>query len=252
MKKNSTFLRLSLFVCIFAFIQLRAASSVELMDYAKKGNLDKIKVALDNREFEFNEALLPSIMSSMVLFASKNGYFGVVEFLANKDGVDVNLDNGNGQTALMLASRGGYFKIAEALVNAGAEVDKKDKMGWTALMYVTRSEFLSGSKMKNDYYKLIQLLIKNGADVNAEDRNHQTPLFECRDEKAVKILLRKGANILHKGKGGTAVDYATMMRHLGWHTDPAVSNLLTGELRRLNNRLNNLGRLLNRGLGNEV
>lgn len=55
-------------------------------------------------------------------------------------GADVNSeDNRFGVTALMLASAKGKFEIVELLVKSGADVNRKDNEGLSALYYATKA-----------------------------------------------------------------------------------------------------------------
>ena len=78
----------------------------------------------------------------------------------------------------------------------GADVNTKDKYGWTPLRYAA-----------NGHKEIVRLLIAKGADVNAKNNNGETPLDWAEDvdeddspeDKAAKTvnLLRK-----HGGKTG--------------------------------------------------
>ena len=45
---------------------------------------------------------------------------GIVELLLAKEGIDVNLQDNNGDTALMKASNNGHSEVVELLRHAGA------------------------------------------------------------------------------------------------------------------------------------
>jgi ankyrin repeat protein len=66
----------------------------------------------------------------------------------------------SGQTALMMATSGGRLEIVRALVDAGADVNMPDGEGQTALLLAARSH-------KRDSAAIILLLAKHGADLNA-------------------------------------------------------------------------------------
>jgi ankyrin repeat protein len=66
----------------------------------------------------------------------------------------------------------GKFEAAKALVAARADLDAKDKGGWTPLMWAAELGKWNAAKF----------LIKKGADINAKDNAGWTPLvhaFSC-------------------------------------------------------------------------
>merc|ERR1712010_191217 len=92
-------------------------------------------------------------------------------------------------TSLMLAAIMGHLDISQALLDAGANVDKADNKGNTALhiasYYCTRP-------------KMTELLIKAGATVDASSANGATPLILAASsdkKRCAEVLLRHGADI---------------------------------------------------------
>ena len=67
------------------------------------------------------------------MVASHNGHAAIVEALIQA-GADVNKADNNGATALMIASEDGHAATVEVLIQAGADVDKAANNGATALM----------------------------------------------------------------------------------------------------------------------
>jgi ankyrin repeat protein len=67
------------------------------------------------------------------------GQKGVVKVLVQRDDVDANLKDSEGQTPLMLAVKAGKGGIARLLIELrGVEVDSKDNKGYTPLMLAIR------------------------------------------------------------------------------------------------------------------
>ncbi len=74
-------------------------------------------------------------------------------------GIDVNIQNEDGYTALIWASYKGYIKIVRALIKAGANVNIQDENGKTALTYASN----------NGDIEIIRELIAAGSDINIKD-----------------------------------------------------------------------------------
>jgi ankyrin repeat protein len=99
-------------------------------------------------------------------------------------------------------TRAADAKVAQALINAGADVNKVDEDGSTALMYATRA----------DERKTVRCLIQAGADVDAADVYGTTALMIAsrrRDAKMVRVLIQSGADVdAADVEGTTALMYA--------------------------------------------
>ena len=85
-------------------------------------------------------------------------------------GANVNARNKNGWTPLMIAAwKNPSPKILTALLSHGADVHAKSGDGWTPLMLVARY---------NTNPEALKVLLKAGADVNAKKENGWTPRSE--------------------------------------------------------------------------
>jgi len=97
-------------------------------------------------------------------------------------------------------------QVAEFLIAKGANVNAKNRGGWTPL------HLAAGSWQKD----LAELLIVQGADVNAKDNGGWTPLHravERRDQEMVELLIAKGAEVnAEDNKGRTPLDLVTAGR----------------------------------------
>jgi ankyrin repeat protein len=65
------------------------------------------------------------------------------------------------------------------LMEAGAQVNSKDKDGWTPLHWAAW----------NGHLDIVQILLPNGADVNAKDSDGFQPIDVAKSED-IKCLLR--------------------------------------------------------------
>jgi len=94
-------------------------------------------------------------------------------------GADVNAKDKHGHTALMYAETAEQTKL---LIEAGADVHAKDSDGRTALMWAKTAE-------------QTKLLIEAGADVNAKDKHERTALMRAETAEQTKLLLEAGADV---------------------------------------------------------
>ncbi|XP_045295159.1 fibronectin type 3 and ankyrin repeat domains protein 1 isoform X1 [Leopardus geoffroyi] len=93
-------------------------------------------------------------------WAADGGHCNVIEWMI-KDGCEVDAaDTGSGWTPLMRVSAvSGNQRVASLLIEAGADVNMKDKDGKTPLMVA----------VLNDHEELVQLLLDKGADASVKN-----------------------------------------------------------------------------------
>ena len=76
----------------------------------------------------------------------------------------------------MAATHQRNLNSVKALLDAGADVNAKDKEGHTVLMMAVKySAFGQGKGVEQ--YKIVQLLVDKGADVNAKQKDGHTALY---------------------------------------------------------------------------
>jgi hypothetical protein len=96
---------------------------------------------------------------------------------------------------LMAATHQRNLNAVTALLDAGADVNAKDKEGHTVLMMAVKySAFGQGKGVEQ--YKIVQLLVDKGADVNAKQKDGHTALDYARRwdfAQVIKILKQNGA-----------------------------------------------------------
>ena len=81
---------------------------------------------------------------------------------------DLDRTDARGWTALMVAAYAGNIEAATQLLTHGAQPNKTNKRGTTALMYARSGALRSGNR------ELVGLLIERGADLGLEDVHGRT------------------------------------------------------------------------------
>lgn len=120
-----------------------------------------------------------------------------VEILLNS-GANINSEDGNGNTALILAIRMQNYDIVELL--KFADHSHMNKFGYIGIFYAI-SQF---------DIKMIKMLLKNNTNYSTADCEISPALiaayFGC--DKGLKLLISDGADLSHKYDGKTALEWA--------------------------------------------
>jgi ankyrin repeat protein len=172
-----------------SFIDYYDISKMNKNDYnylwfscAKYNKIEKIK-ELINLGVDVN--IKDKNGSTALIYASRNGYKDIVELLL-KYKADINIKNKFGNTALIYALRNGYKEIVELLLKYKADVNIKDNYGSTALILASY----------NGHIEIVELLLKHGADVNIQNLSGNTALILAsynEHKEIVELLKRHGA-----------------------------------------------------------
>ncbi|HEX6043801.1 MAG TPA: ankyrin repeat domain-containing protein [Pyrinomonadaceae bacterium] len=154
-------------------------------------------------------------------------------------GINPNAQNAtDGRTVLINAAARGDLEVVKVLVQRGADVNVKDKQGYTALFHAIEAMYddvelvllsqpgldpnargLNGTTallkyVWRDRKDAVDVLLKRGADVNAQDADGDAPLHGAAENGNVEILnllLDKGADPNVKNKlGGTPLMWAAV------------------------------------------
>jgi len=114
------------------------------------------------------------------------------------------------RTALMDAVEDDNLEMIIALLDAGAEVDARDKAGETALLMASERQL-----------DVVNLLLARGAKVNAKDKAGWTPLMQASynapytgNPAIVEALLDRGADLNARGSLGETALMLACERHL--------------------------------------
>lgn len=125
-----------------------------------------------------------------------------VENLLSHDFGDVNAiepgfsDNDySGKNLLMTALLHGRFDIAKLLIEMGAKLDVQNDNGETALMFAVRK-----AAACEDCYDVVQLLIEKKANLNIQNNQGETALMLASDKEGenfpvTELLVRSGADM---------------------------------------------------------
>ncbi len=90
-----------------------------------------------------------------------------------EQGIDINLQNGSGQNALMIASKLNNIEVVKRLINNNVQVNMQDNDGDTALSLAA----IQG----NSYKEVIFFLVVNSANAYLKDVNNQTVIDKLID-----------------------------------------------------------------------
>lgn len=127
----------------------------------------------------------------------RNDLQGVLELL--KAGAKVDLRTRSYETPLMVAVRCADLEILHSLIEAGADVNAKDRASALAEGKLTSLHHAVGI----GHFKKTELLLKAGADVNAAGQHGNTPLMTACSKgrlDLVQLLLAFGASPNGSGK----------------------------------------------------
>lgn len=93
---------------------------------------------------------------------------------------EINEITTSGLTALNQCVLDGNYESVKMLVELGANVNKRDRFGWTPLHYAA----------SEGYEKICRYLLRNGANLRVENKDGKFPVEVTDDEIILRILLR--------------------------------------------------------------
>ncbi|XP_055381299.1 ankyrin repeat and KH domain-containing protein mask isoform X2 [Condylostylus longicornis] len=118
---------------------------------------------------------------------------GTIATVTQDKTIDVDSEtDSNHDTALTLACAGGHEELVELLISRGANIEHRDKKGFTPLILAATA----------GHEKVVDILLKHGAELEAQsERTKDTPLsLACSGGRyeVVELLLSVGANKEHR------------------------------------------------------
>ena len=148
--------------------------------------------------------------NSLLLDASRTGDIRIVKELIAL-GVDVNIQNSIGETALIISVMKNHLYIVNLLLTAKANPNIKDSYRNTALIYAAYNT--------KDDINIVNALIKAGAELNYKNSSGDTPLILATRKKInidiVNSLVEAGSNVnIQNNDGMTALMYAARGRDI--------------------------------------
>uniref|UniRef100_H2ZU23 Ribonuclease L n=1 Tax=Latimeria chalumnae TaxID=7897 RepID=H2ZU23_LATCH len=163
---------------------LRKGGCTALMDAAKKGHNNIIKLLIDKMKASVNAQ--DNLGRTALIHAFQPGKkpaCSTVKLLLARGAV-LNVSDGDKKTPLILAAEKNSIKLLKILMKKdGNDVNAKDKTGTSALLIA----------VNNNNYEMAKLLCKNHADVNCRDKSGNTPIKVANRNYNHKLvnLLRK-------------------------------------------------------------
>lgn len=153
-------------------------------------------------------AIAPRVANIELFRAATQGHADMVYTMLNVPGVNVDIADMRGYTALMMAVLRGNPAIVQRLVAAGADVNRRVPVnGATPLLLA----------MEHGNLEIVKTLLDAGADINARNNNRDTPLIVASfrgNIPLVKFLIEAGANKNVVDRyGHTALYYPSMLGH---------------------------------------
>jgi ankyrin repeat protein len=156
-----------------------AAKVPRLLDAARRGDVWAMEDVIIGRHPAPLDATDPDSLRTPLMVAADAGHEAMVEWLLGR-GVDVNVKDTGGCTALMLAAGRGSMEVVRLLLAApGQRLNARDYSGWTALMHAAAFQ----------QRPVVEALLAGGAD-----RDVRTDVGETAEDlttcPVIKGLLR--------------------------------------------------------------
>jgi ankyrin repeat protein len=137
---------------------------------AESGDTAKVAKSL-SRGIEIN--VTDEGGQTALMLAADQGHIDTVKVLLQHRPL-LDLQNKLGGTALMMASFNGHFEVVTELLKSGADVNAKAKSGYTALI-------VASARQNETAVQIINLLLDQKADINTQDQEGYTALMTAID-----------------------------------------------------------------------
>ena len=170
-----------------------AKSALKLANEVKEEKIAKFLEENGAKEF-FDEKKAEELGQELLKECGQEEInFEKVKELINK-GADIEAKNRSGWTSLMCASYNGHSEVVKVLLEKGADIEAKDNDGQTSL--ISASEW--------NYSDVVKMLLENRADIEAKDNRGKTALDLVENDEVKKMLedARNKNSFLYKIKRG--------------------------------------------------
>ncbi|MCG8697752.1 MAG: ankyrin repeat domain-containing protein [Bacteroidales bacterium] len=175
-------------------------ANMALADAVRKNDVETLKVLIEKKGLDVNSQ--NKNKQTLLIMSVYNNSFDAAKYLLERN-ADVSLPNQWGTTALMAAADRGKNDFIKLLLKNGADINQTNNSNNTALH---RACFKGNTET-------IALLIKNKANVQAPNSGNFTPILAAcwsANAEAVEVLIKNGGKITDKTKdGNTALHIAT-------------------------------------------
>ena len=145
--------------------------------------------------------------NTALMLASEGGHYNVVTLLLLNKDLNINIQNNNGVTALMFASDSGHHQVVEQLLSKDPDINIQVNDGLTALMLASR----------NGHHQVVGLLLSKDPDINIRVNDGWTALMLASQNghhQVVELLLSKDPDInIQNNNGVTALMVASYYGH---------------------------------------
>ena len=111
----------------------------------------------------------------------------------------------------MVAAHSGNLSMVKALLEAGADVNAHDQLGWAPLIKAAYN-----AEQNRGFADVVQVLIEAGANIEAPIGYGVRPLMLAAgygETAVVEVLLKAGADILAKNEGGFTALMMVKQKH---------------------------------------
>ena len=178
-----------------------------IVDAVKNKTLDDVCEIYRTHNLEYTDVGVLN-NKNLLHLSSMYGKLDIVRFCVEEKGLNVDIRDRHGDTALYWAAREGQLQVLQHLLSSGADVNMKNKFGKTALHEAARKGYL----------QVLQHLLSSGADVNEKDIGGNTALHDAADRghlQVLQYLLSSGADVNMKNTyGDTALFLAVEVKKL--------------------------------------
>ncbi|XP_014278899.1 putative ankyrin repeat protein RF_0381 [Halyomorpha halys] len=147
--------------------------------------------------------------NTALMTAAKYSVSNILEIYLLNNGADLTLKSKIGRTALHYASEGGCIECALTLLKNGARLDEKDIDKYTSLHLAAREGHIG----------IVTVLLGLGADLSAKNKWGETPLILASyggNLNILKLLIDRGASVSDNvNNGDTALHEAVRGGYIG-------------------------------------